>query len=289
MESEIRRPTKIIRLRVFLNRLKRRKTAILGLVISLFIISLAVIGIFYSPRDPDYTDLNAHLLPPSPEYPFGTDWLGRDLVSRILSGARITLAVGACCVVVSFLIGAPLGLFSGYYRGLLDTLMMRIVDIMLAFPGILLMMIILSILGPGINNVIVAVAIWSVPSYARITRGVVLSIRENEYVHSARGLGASDLRIMFRHILPNVIPSLIVLSTLQMPTAILDTAALSFLGFGVQPPTAEWGAMLSQSRPYMAQSWWTTTFPGLMIFLIVLALNLLGDGLRDALDPRLKL
>ena len=224
----------------------------------------------------------------APRYLLGTDQFGRDVASRVLYGARLSLTVGLIAVWIAVGVGAPIGLVSGFYGGRLDVFAMRVMDVLLAFPGILLALAIVSVLSPGLGNVMIAVGLAAVPTYARLTRASVLSARELLYVEAARAMGGRDRFILARYILPNVVAPLIVTSTLGLGTAILSAAALSFLGLGSPPPTPEWGRMLSEGRDYLREAWWISTFPGLAIMLTVLAMNLLGDGLRDVLDPRLK-
>jgi peptide/nickel transport system permease protein len=218
----------------------------------------------------------------------GTDHNGRDIFTRIIHGMSITLFVGFSSVVVGALIGIPLGIFSGYYGRLLDTVIMRCIDVLLAFPGILLALALVSVLGGSIRNVIIAVGVFSIPSFARIVRGSTLAVRKLEYIDAVRALGASDLRIIFRHILPNILSPIIVQATIRIAISILIASALSFLGLGAQPPTPEWGAMLSQGRSFMFEHPHVALFPGLAIVIVVLSFNIFGDGLRDAYDPRLK-
>jgi peptide/nickel transport system permease protein len=268
--------------------LGRQRGAVVGLVIlgGLALMALGAPGL--SPRDPIKTAARDALQPPGPRFVLGSDQFGRDVASRVLHGARVSLTVGLISVSIAVALGAPLGLVSGYYGGRLDGLIMRVMDVLLAFPGILLALAIVSVLTPGLTNVMIAVGLSAVPTYARLVRASVLSARENLYVEAARALGGRDLGILARYILPNVVAPLIVTATLGLGTAILSAAALGFLGLGSQPPQPEWGRMLSEGRDYLREAWWISTFPGLGIMLTVLAMNLLGDGLRDVLDPRLQ-
>jgi len=269
-------------------RLSRHRAALVGLGIVLALGLAGALAPFLTPHDPIRQDLNQVLLPPSLEHPLGTDHLGRDLLARILYGGRLSLFIGVLAVAFGLTIGVPLGVVSGYYRGGVDLVVQRLVDIMLAFPSFLLALALVALLGVGLTNVIVAVGISTVPRFARIVRGSVLSIREQVYVEAARAVGAPDLLILFRHVLPNALAPVIVQATLSMGITILVAAGLGFLGLGVQPPTPEWGAMLGEGRLYIFHSPYAATFPGLAIFLAVMGFNLLGDGLRDALDPRLR-
>jgi peptide/nickel transport system permease protein len=269
-------------------RLARQRGAAVGLVILAVLAGMALGAPWLSPRDPIRTAPRDALQPPGPRYALGSDQFGRDVASRVLHGARISLTVGLISVSIALAVGAPLGLVSGYYGGRLDALLMRVMDVLLAFPGILLALAIVSVLTPGLTNVMIAVGLSAVPGYARLVRASVLSARENLYVEAARAIGGRDLGILARYILPNVVAPIIVTATLGLGTAILSAAALSFLGLGSQPPQPEWGRMLSEGRDYLREAWWISTFPGLGIMLTVLAMNLLGDGLRDVLDPRLK-
>ncbi len=269
-------------------RLGRQRGAVIGLVILGGLALMALGAPWLSPRDPIRTAAREALQPPGPRFVLGSDQFGRDVASRVLHGARISLTVGLIAVSIAVALGTPLGLVSGYYGGRLDALIMRIMDVLLAFPGILLALAIVSVLTPGLTNVMIAVGLSAVPTYARLVRASVLSARENLYVEAARALGGRDLGILVRYILPNVVAPLIVTATLGLGTAILSAAALGFLGLGSQPPQPEWGRMLSEGRDYLREAWWISTFPGLGIMLTVLAMNLLGDGLRDLLDPRLR-
>ena len=271
-----------------LRRLVRHRGAVAGLVILGVLALLAIGAPWLSPRDPIKTAPRAALQAPGSGYLLGSDQFGRDVASRVLHGARLSLVVGLISVSIAVGIGTPIGLVSGYYGGRLDAVLMRVIDVLLAFPGILLALAIVSVLTPGLGNVMIAVGLAAVPTYARLVRASVLSAREQVYVEAARAIGGRDRTILTRYILPNVVAPLIVTATLGLGTAILSAAALSFLGLGSQPPTAEWGRMLAEGRDFLREAWWISTFPGLGIMLTVLAMNLLGDGLRDLLDPRLK-
>lgn len=271
-----------------LRRLRRSRASVAGAVVILIFTAIALFAALLAPYDPIQTDTNVAFGPPSALHWFGTDNLGRDILSRIVHGARISLWIGIISVAIGAAVGTVLGLLAGYYARLVDSVIMRFTDAMLAFPGILLALIFVAALGSNLVNLMIAVGISSVPRYARLVRGSVLSAKENVYVEAARAIGCDNARIMFRHILPNVIAPVIVVSTLGVAAAILAAASLSFLGLGIQPPTPEWGAMLSGGRDYLRTAWWITVFPGLAITLVVLSTNMLGDGLRDALDPRLK-
>lgn len=253
-------------------------------------VSFVLSGLFapwIAPRDPIDQDLTKALRPPSAQFVLGTDEFGRDLWSRILFGARISLAVGLISVSISTLLGTASGSIAGYYGGAWDSLISRALDLLLGLPGILLALTVVAILGPNLQNTMIAVGISSTPYFARVTRSVVLASKESDKVLAARALGARDIRVLVRHIVPDVIPAIIVVATLGLGWAILTAAALSFLGLGAQPPTPEWGAILAAGRVYISQGWWLSTFPGLAILILVLGVNLLGDGLRDVLDPRL--
>jgi peptide/nickel transport system permease protein len=268
--------------------LVRQRGALLGLLILAALGTMAVAAPWLAARDPIRTAAREALQPPGARFLLGSDQFGRDVGSRVVYGARVSLLVGVISVSIAVALGAPLGLVSGYYGGRLDALIMRVMDVLLAFPGILLALAIVSVLSPGLGNVMIAVGLSAVPGYARLVRATVLAAREHLYVEAARALGGRDGGILVRDILPNVVAPLIVTATLGLGGAILSAAALSFLGLGSQPPQPEWGRMLSEGRDYLREAWWISTFPGLGILLTVLAMNLVGDGLRDVLDPRLK-
>jgi peptide/nickel transport system permease protein len=279
------------RLKIFkdsLNIFMRNRLARAGFVIALLYLACALIAPYFAPYDPVQQDLPNALKPMSEKHFFGTDEFGRDIFTRIIFGARISLFIGTGAVAIAFVVGMIMGTLAGYYGGLVDSIVMRIMDIMLSFPAILLAIVIVTILGPGLVNVLIAVGVQSTPIFARMIRGSVLSVKENEYITAARALGSNDLRIMVSHILPNCMAPMIVLSTLRIGTAIITASGLSFLGLGAQPPTPEWGAMLATGRNYLRAAPWVATTPGLAIMMVVFGFNLLGDGLRDSMDPRMK-
>jgi peptide/nickel transport system permease protein len=269
-------------------RIKRSKLAVAGLVIIVVLILTALLADVIAPYTYEQQNLQETFLSPSFKHLFGTDEFGRDIFSRVVYGSRISLQVGFIAVGISLVAGGILGALAGYYGGKVDQFIMRAMDILLSIPGILLAISIVAALGPGLVNLMIAVGISSIPQYARIVQASVLSVREQEFVEAARAVGSSDFRIIFKHIIPNVLAPLIVQSTLGIATAILTAAGLSFIGLGIQPPTPEWGAMLSGGRGYIRNYWFMTMFPGLAIMITIFGLNLLGDGLRDALDPRMK-
>ena len=277
-----------------LSQLWRNKTAIAGLIIIVIFILVAIFAPYISPHDPVETSLYDQLKPPvwyeggTSKNLLGTDDLGRDILSRLIYGARISLMVSVISVSLAFFFGTLIGAISGYKKGWIDNIVMRIMDIILSFPYILLAIVIVAYLGPSLKNAMIAIGITYVPRFARIVRGSVLEECEKDYVTAARAIGASEFRIIFLAILPNCMGPLIVQTTLNFASAILDAAALSFLGLGAQPPTPEWGAMIAQSRSLILRASWVMTLPGLAILFAVLGFNLLGDGLRDALDPRLR-
>ncbi len=268
--------------------------AVIGLVIFILLVIVALLAPLIAPHLPNAQYRDAVLLPPFWEeggraaYPLGTDPVGRDMFSRLLHGARFSLFIGIVVVAIALVGGIVLGLIAGFFRGWVDTLIMRIMDIILAFPSLLLALVLVAVLGPGLTNAMIAIALVLQPHFVRLTRAAVMAEKNREYVTAARVAGAGPLRLMFRTILPNCTAPLIVQATLSFSNAILDAAALGFLGMGAQPPTPEWGTMLAEAREFILRAWWVVTFPGLAILITVLAINLMGDGLRDALDPKLK-
>ncbi|MBB6177094.1 peptide/nickel transport system permease protein [Anoxybacillus tengchongensis] len=269
-------------------RFRKNKMALVGSGIVLFFILLAVFAPFIAPYDMNDQQLSMRLQAPSKEHIFGTDDFGRDIFSRVVYGARISLWVGFFSVLGSVVIGSLLGIIAGYYGRWIDAVISRIFDIMLAFPSILLAIGIVAVLGPSLKNALIAIAVINIPNFGRLIRSRVLSIKQEEYITAAKAIGMSDARILFHHILPNSMAPIIVQGTLAIATAIIEAAALGFLGLGAQPPNPEWGKMLADSKAYLTQAPWTMVFPGLAIMLTVLGFNLMGDGLRDALDPRMK-
>lgn len=279
---------KLKRWKAFYKKFKRNKLALIGGYIVLFYILVAIFAPIISPQDPFKIDLVNKLQPPSMDHWMGTDDKGRDILSRLIFGSRLSLTVGFVSVFFGAAIGIILGLLAGYYGKLMDTIIMRVVDVLLAFPGILLALAIISALGPSLINVMVAVGVFSIPMFARIVRGSTLSVRKLEYIDAIRALGATDLTIIIKHIFPNILSPVIVQATLRLATAILSAAGLSYLGLGAQPPSPEWGAMLSSGRDYLFSAPHIALFPGIAISTLVLGFNIFGDGLRDALDPRMK-
>lgn len=265
----------------------RNRTAVAGLVVLTFIVAVAVLAPVIAPFGFDVPSRSAREAP-SGEHWFGTDTLGRDIYSRVLYGARISIGIGLFSVAIGLVIGGMLGLLSGYLGRRVDSAVGIGTDILLAFPGVLLALVVIAVLGRGLTNVVIAVGIASIPSYTRLVRSQVIAAKELAYVEAARVVGSSPGRVMMRHLLPNVLGPVTVLATLSIASAILSAAGLSYLGLGAQPPTPEWGAMVSDGREHLRSYWWMSTMPGFAIMLTVLAINLVGDGLRDAFDPRLR-
>jgi len=277
-----------------LRRLVRRRTALFGMLVVLMVMLAALAAPLVAPFDPLEQDIGQRLREPGWQdaqgrvHPLGTDHLGRDIFSRIIFGSRIALLVGLAAVVISGVLGLLIGLVAGYFGGRMDDFLMRLADIQLAFPFILLAIAVIGVLGPSLRNIIIVIGVSSWVVYARVVRGEVLSIREREYVHAAVALGSRHWRVLMTHVLPNTFTPWLVVATLDMARVIVIESALSFLGLGVQPPTPTWGGMLADGRVYLSTAWWLATFPGLAILVTVLGINLFGDGLRDTLDPRLK-
>jgi peptide/nickel transport system permease protein len=274
--------------REILRRFIKNKAAVLGFAVILILTVCSLFPSAIAPYGYDDQQLSRRFIHPGKEYLFGTDEFGRDIFSRVVFGCRISLSIGLISVTISCVLGIILGCVAGYYGDIVDNILMRIVDIMLAIPNILLALSIVAALGTGFFNLMLAIGIGAVPGYARIVRASILSVKEQEYVEAARAAGASDWRIIMQHILPNCMAPIIVQATMSIANAVLSAAALSFIGLGINPPTPEWGAMLSAGRSYIRDYWFVVTFPGLAIMITVFAFNLFGDGLRDALDPRLK-
>ena len=269
-------------------RLRRNKLAVIGLIIIALIIIMAIFADFIAPYSYDEQDLMNCFQLPSAAHFFGTDEFGRDIFSRVVFGARISLLIGFVAVAIAMVIGVLLGAFSGYYGDKVDNIIMRLMDILLSIPQIILAIAIVAVLGNGLFNLMLAVGISSIPHYARIVRASVLSVKDQEFIEAARAAGSSDLRIIFKHIIPNCLAPIIVQATLGVALAILTAAGLSFVGLGISPPTPEWGSMLSSARSYIRDYPYMAMFPGLAIMVTIFALNVLGDGLRDALDPKQK-
>jgi peptide/nickel transport system permease protein len=266
----------------------RSRTGLIGALVLVIVIAGALFAGFISPFSPTRQDFRVERQPPSLQHLMGTDEFGRDVLSRVIWGAQASLEAGAVAATIALIVGVSLGMLAAFYGGRADNVIMRVMDVVLAFPYILLAIAVVAILGPGLVNAMIAIGIVYVPHYARVARGSVLSVRSRDYVDAARALGAGDSRIMLQHVLPNTLAPIIVQTTLSVGTAIIDTAGLSFLGLGTQPPTPDWGNMLSAGRSYVIDSPWIATFPGIAILVTVLAFNLMGDALRDAFDPRLR-
>ena len=277
-----------------IEKLFKNRTGVAGLIITIFFALTAILAPVISPHDPDEISLYDQLKPPmwneggSTKNLLGTDDLGRDMLSRLIYGARVSLVLGIVSVGIALVCGSTLGALAGYYKGWPDNLIMRIMDIILAFPYTLLAIVIVAYLGPGLRNAMMAIGIINIPRFARIIRASVMEEYEKDYVTATRAVGASNRRIIFNAIIPNCLAPMIVQASLGFGAAILDAAGLSFLGLGAQPPLSEWGAMIAQGRSMILRAWWVMTFPGIAILLAVFGFNLLGDGLRDALDPRLR-
>ncbi|MCO6048285.1 ABC transporter permease subunit [Mesorhizobium sp. RP14(2022)] len=287
-------PSRARRLSEFWYYFSENRGAVIGLVVFIILVLAAVLAPLITPHAPAMQYRDAVLLPPAWEangraaYLLGTDAVGRDIFSRLLYGAQFSLFIGVVVTLLALVGGIVVGVIAGYFGGWIDTLIMRLMDIILAFPSLLLALVLVAVLGPGLTNAMIAIALVLQPHFVRLTRAAVMAEKNREYVVAARVAGAGSWRLMFRTILPNCMAPLIVQATLSFSNAILDAAALGFLGMGAQPPTPEWGTMLAEAREFILRAWWVVTFPGLAILITVLAINLMGDGLRDALDPKLK-
>jgi peptide/nickel transport system permease protein len=267
-------------------RLARRPPAVVGLVIVLAFVVVATGAPWIAPADPNAASWSAIRKAPSWAHPFGTDDLGRDVLARVVWGARISMQAGVLSILFAIVVGVPAGLIAGYYRGAIDQIVMRLTDAWLSFPFLILAIGLVTIMGASLTNATLAIGLGATPTYIRLTRGLVLATREEEYIQAARALGARDPRLMGRHVLPNIISSILVQATVSIPTAIIAEAVLSFLGLGVQPPTPSWGTMLNTAQAFLETAPWMAWWPGLAIFVLALSFNLAGDGLRDVLDPR---
>ncbi|MEJ2135458.1 MAG: ABC transporter permease subunit [Desulfofustis sp.] len=293
-ELDSREGGRIALLKEFWSYFSENRGAVIGLIFFIAIIIIALLADYIAPHLPNQQYREAFLQPPfwqeggSLKFPLGTDAVGRDILSRLIHGARFSLFIGCVVVSVALVVGVILGLIAGFFRGRIDTIIMRLMDIILSFPSLLLALVLVAILGPSLINAMIAIAIVQQPHYVRLTRAAVMGEMNKDYVTAARVVGVRRLRLMFVTILPNCMAPLIVQAALSFSTAILDAAALGFLGMGAQPPTPEWGTMLAEAREFILRAWWVVTLPGCAILLTVLAINLMGDGLRDALDPKLK-
>ncbi|MGH2425794.1 MAG: nickel transporter permease [bacterium] len=266
----------------------RNPLTLAGVLIIGALVGIALVASLIAPADPTRTNLEIRFDPPTRAHPFGTDQLGRDILSRVIYGTRVSLRIAILTAVIATTIGAPLGIISGYFRGRVDDLLMRLTDMFMAFPRLILAMAIAAALRPSLENVIIAISIAAWPAYARLARSVTLALREETFVEAARALGAGSPRILTRHVLPGVLSPMVIQISLDMGGIILTAAGLGFIGVGAQPPTPEWGVMIAEGRNYITQQWWVSTFPGIAIALVVFGFNLLGDGIRDLLDPRLR-
>jgi dipeptide transport system permease protein len=287
-------PSRARRLAEFWYYFSENRGAVLGLVVFVALVVIALLAPVIAPHLPNQQYADAQLVPPlwaeggRIAFPLGTDAVGRDMLSRLIYGARFSLFIGVVVTTLALVGGIAVGVIAGYVGGWVDTLIMRVMDIILAFPSLLLALVLVAVLGPGLTNAMIAIALVLQPHFVRLTRAAVMAEKSREYVIAARVAGAGSMRLMFLTILPNCMAPLIVQATLSFSNAILDAAALGFLGMGAQPPTPEWGTMLAEAREFILRAWWVVTFPGLAILVTVLAINLMGDGLRDALDPKLK-
>ncbi len=287
LKTEKRRKQRT-RLQETWRRFRKNRWALSGLVLLVLLAAVALGAGVIAPEGVDHQDFTRRFAPPGQENLLGTDNLGRDTLSRIIHGSRLSLSIGFITTSIGLIIGGTLGAFAGFYGGTRDQIIMRIMDVILAIPGFIFAVALVTALGPNLTNLMIAVGVNSIPYFARIIRSSVMSVKEYEYIEAARAIGAGDLRIIAKHVIPNSFAPILVQATLRIGDTIIIAAGLSFLGLGAQPPLPEWGAMLSGGRQYLRDAWWMATFPGIAIMITVLAFNLVGDGLRDALDPRLK-
>ena len=264
------------------------RTSWIGLGVFLLVVALAVLAPWIAPHDPVEQDIFSRLQGPSGTYPFGTDQFGRCVLSRLLHGARYSLAIGIASTLIALLLGSLIGIVAGWYGGRLDTVVMQAMDVLLAFPALILGLILVAMLGPSLPNIVAAIALTSVPAFARIARAPTIAVKERDYIEACRSLGYSDARIMFLHVLPNILAEIMVMSSLWLASAIRTEASLAFIGLGLSPPTPTWGGMIRDGFENILDSYWLAILPGVAILVVVLALNLLGDGLRDAVDPKLQ-
>jgi peptide/nickel transport system permease protein len=274
------------RFRLGWRRLARRPPAVVGTLVVLAFVVVALGAPWIAPADPIKSSWSQIRRAPSWTHPFGTDDLGRDALSRVIWGTRVSMLAGVLSILLAIAVGVPAGLMAGYYRGAIDQAVMRLTDAWLSFPFLILAIGLVTILGPSLTNATLAIGLGATPTYVRLTRGLVLATREEDYVQGARAMGVGDLRLMHRHVLPNIVSSILVQATVSIPTAIIAEAVLSFLGLGVQPPTPSWGTMLNTAQAFLETAPWMAWWPGLAIFVLALSFNLAGDGLRDVLDPR---
>lgn len=281
-------PPRLRWLKATISAFNANKTSWLGLVIVIAVILAAVLAPVIAPHDPLEQNILSRLQPPHENYYLGTDYFGRDILSRLLYGARISLVIGIASTVIAMVAGSLIGILAGYYGGRFDVVVMQAMDILLAFPSLILGLILVAMLGPSMENITIAIALTSIPSFARIARAPTISVKERDYIEAGRALAFSDARIMARHILPNIFPEILVMASLWLANAIRTEASLAFIGLGVKPPTATWGGMIREGFENILDSYWLVLAPSLAILIIVFALNILGDGLRDAIDPKLK-
>ena len=281
-------PQRLRWLKATISAFNANKTSWVGLVIVVAVILAAVLAPVIAPHDPLEQNILSRLQPPHENYYLGTDYFGRDILSRLLYGARISLVIGIASTVIAMLAGSLIGILAGWYGGRFDVVVMQAMDILLAFPSLILGLILVAMLGPSMENITIAIALTSIPSFARIARAPTISVKERDYIEAGRALAFSDARIMTRHILPNIFPEILVMASLWLANAIRTEASLAFIGLGVKPPTATWGGMIREGFENILDSYWLVLAPSLAILIIVFALNILGDGLRDAIDPKLK-